>query len=198
MTDHDLPEYVILKINITSYNNILKSSIRSAKQMHYTHIFNKLKNNTRKTIQEILSKTQKKISKNSFREGERVITDKMEIENYFNTFFTNIGPSLAFKFRNDSDNNFNYCLKRNSTITFKFTEIDEETIEGFSLKTSNGVDKIYFKQLKYIKLALTKPTTLITKQTLNTGILPDKLKIAKVIPIFKSGAITSASNFQNN
>ena len=41
MTDHNLPEYVTLKINLTSYNNILKSSIRSAKHKHYTHILNK-------------------------------------------------------------------------------------------------------------------------------------------------------------
>ena len=60
----------------------------------------------------------------------------------------------------------------------KFREIDEETIikiiDGFPLKTSSGVDKISFKQFKYIKLALIKPITLITKQTLNTGIFPDK------------------------
>ena len=35
----------------------------------------------------------KRIEK-SFREGETVITDKMERANYFNTFITNIGPSL--------------------------------------------------------------------------------------------------------
>ena len=98
-----MTEYVILKINLTSYNDIL-SSIRSPKQMHYTHIFNK---------------TQKKRNKSYFREGE--------IE-----------------------------------------------IDGFPLKTSRGVDIISFKQLKYIKLALIKPITLITKQTLNTGIFPDK------------------------
>ena len=109
----------------------------------------------------------------------------MEIANYFNTFFTNIGPSLACQVRNDSDNFFYYYLKRDSTVAFKFTKIYEEAIlkiiDDFPLKTSSGVDKIYFKQLKYIKLALIKPITLITKQILNTGIFPDKLNIAKEI-----------------
>ena len=56
MEDRNLPEYVTLKINLTSYNNILKSCIRSAKQIHYTHIFIEFKNDTGKpwtTIQEI-------------------------------------------------------------------------------------------------------------------------------------------------
>ena len=44
---------VTLIVNYTSYNNILKSSTQSAKLMHYTHIFNKFKNDMRKTIQEI-------------------------------------------------------------------------------------------------------------------------------------------------
>ena len=151
-------------------------------------------------IQEILSKTQNQISKNSFRKCETVITDKMEIANYFHTFFTNIGPSLACKIRNGTDKNCNYYLKRNSTIAFKFTEIDEETIlkitDGFPLKTSSGVDKISFKQLKYIKLALIKPVTLITKQRLYTRIFPDKLKIAKVITIFKSGEESLFTNYR--
>ena len=100
ITDTNLPEYITFKINLTSYNNILKSSIRSAKQMHYTHIFNKFKNDTRKTwktIQEILSKTQKKLSKNYFREGETVITDKMEIAKYFNTFFYKYRPIFSMQ-----------------------------------------------------------------------------------------------------
>ena len=115
-------------------------------------------------------------------------------------FFTDIGPSLTCKIRKDSDKHFNYSVKRNSTITFKCTEIDEETIlkitDCLPLKTSSGVDKISLKQLKYIRLVLIKPVTLITKQTLNTGIFPDKLKITKVIPIFKSGEESLFTNYR--
>ena len=64
---------------------------------------------------------------------------------------------------------------------------DNNKNKWFPLKTRSRVDKISFKQLKCIKLALIKPVTLIIKQTLNTGIFPNKLNIAKVIPIFKSG-----------
>ena len=91
-------------------------------------------------------------------------------------------------------------MKKKSTIALKFTEIDEETIikiiDGSPLKTSSRVDKISFKQLKYIKLALSKPIALITKQTLNTGIFPHKLKIAKIIPIFKSGEESLFPNYR--
>ncbi len=39
--------------------------------------------------------------------------------------------------------------------------------------------------MKMIKDALIKPLTIIINQMLNTGIFPDKLKIAKISPIHK-------------
>ena len=69
---------------------------------------------------------------------------------------------------------------------FKFHEINEETIikiiDIFTAKTSCGHDGISLKQ--YIKCIIIEPLTLIVRQILNTGIFPDKLKIAKVIQIF--------------
>ena len=48
--------------------------------------------------------------------------------------------------------------------------------------------------MKSIKFALIKSLTLITTQ-LNTGIFPDKLKMSKVIPIFKKDDKTLFSNY---
>ncbi len=58
-------------------------------------------------------------------------------------------------------------------------------INKLSPKTSFGYDRISTKLLKTIKDTTLRPITVIINQMLNTGIFPDKLKIAKVIPIFK-------------
>ena len=50
--------------------------------------------------------------------------------------------------------------------------------------------------LQLIKPVLTKSLTLITNQILTTGIFPDKLKIAKVIPIYKKGEETLFCNYR--
>ena len=44
-----------------------------------------------------------------------------------------------------------------------------------------------WKLLKVIAPVIIKPLTLLINQVLNTGLFPDKLKIAKVIPIYKKG-----------
>ena len=45
-----------------------------------------------------------------------------------------------------------------------------------------------------IKLELAKPITLIINESLNTGIFPDKLKIAKITPIHKQNDKTRIDN----
>ena len=63
-------------------------------------------------------------------------------------------------------------------------------------KSSSGCDCITLKQLKYLKYVLIKPLTLLINQIVNTRIFPDKMKIAKVIPIFKNEDQISFCNYR--
>ena len=49
---------------------------------------------------------------------------------------------------------------------------------------------------KIIKFEICKPLTLIINQTLSTGIFPDTLKIAKVIPLYKKGDKALLENYR--
>ena len=50
--------------------------------------------------------------------------------------------------------------------------------------------------LKDASHVLIKPITIILNHSLRTGIFPDKLKIAKVIPLHKKDDLTSISNYR--
>ena len=50
--------------------------------------------------------------------------------------------------------------------------------------------------LKLIKNEICESVTLIINQSLTTGIFPNKLKIAKVIPLFKKGDIYTFKNYR--
>ena len=63
-------------------------------------------------------------------------------------------------------------------------------------KKSSGHDGLSLNLLKDIKLELAKPITLIINQSLNTGIFPDKLKIAKITPIHKQNDKTRIDNYR--
>ena len=62
--------------------------------------------------------------------------------------------------------------------------------------SSTGKDQISTNLLKQIKQCITPSLTLIINQMLNTGIFPDSLKIAKVIPLFKKGDDKILSNYR--
>ena len=75
----------------------------------------------------------------------------------------------------------------NTKFEFKLTTKDDilETIKVLKAKTSFGFDGISSNRLKQIANIIASPLSLITNQSLITGIFPDQLKIAKVIPLFK-------------
>ena len=56
-------------------------------------------------------------------------------------------------------------------------------IDNLPNKSSYGHDNLSLKLMKSVKFVLCKPLTIIVNQMLTTGIFPEKLKIAKVVPI---------------
>ena len=99
-----------------------------------------------------------------------------------------------------SNKTFKHYMNDEHTHLFCFETIDDEiiskTIDSIQPKTSCGFDGISSQLLKSLKPALTQPLRLITNQILTTGIFPDKLKIAKVVPIYKKGENTQLCNYR--
>ena len=58
-------------------------------------------------------------------------------------------------------------------------------IKNIELSKSKRHDGIFSKVLKLSSTDISSPITLIINKTLTPGIFSDKLKIAKVVPIFK-------------
>ena len=61
------------------------------------------------------------------------------------------------------------------------------TIFSLPTKSSTGFDNISSKFLKQIAPTIVKHLTTLINQVFNTGIFPDKLKLARVIPLHTKG-----------
>ena len=203
MTNTNSSQYDILRRNLTTYNAILKSSIRLAKKTYFLQQFNTCKNDSRKTwktINDLISNRKEKTSPTYFKDEHVIVTDKLEIANKFNLYFTNIGSNLAKDIHSSTNKDFtSYLIKVDENVSqFNFQDVDEDTIrkiiDGFPQKNSCGFDGITLKQLKYLKECLLAPITLIIRQV--TGIFPEQLKIAKVILIYKKDDDTIFSNYR--
>ena len=71
-----------------------------------------------------------------------------------------------------------------------------ETIEQLKSKNSSDNDGLSVTFLKKISLSISKPLLHIFSKSLNTGVIPHQLKIAKVIPLFKSGDRSLLDNYR--
>ena len=89
--------YANIKINLKTYNKILKRNTEQAKIMYYHQELAKHTNDIKicgKSLTKATSKTQ---LPEFFKLDWNIITDKIDIANQCNTFFTQIRHSLASK-----------------------------------------------------------------------------------------------------
>ena len=112
------------------------------------------------------------------------------ISNKFNEFYTNIGPNLAKEINKASSKSFRGYLRSSNENNFDFVDVTEEIvyriINNLKPKDSCGQDGLSSSLLIQLKHILTKPLAIIINQSLKSGIFHDKLKIAKVIPLYKN------------
>ena len=204
LTNPLLREYEILYINLQTYNKILKRSIRVAKQLFLESTFNRYKfdiRNTWKTINEILSGNHKTTCfPNSLSINGNEITNQLHIATEFNVFFTNIGLNLSNHIAYSGEKDCEYYLKDNINCKFALNKVDEQyvskIIDNLPNKASCGFDNISTLFLKQISPTIITPMTLLINQVFNTGIFPERLKLAKVIPVFKKGDSKLINNYR--
>jgi len=126
------------------------------------------------------------------------ITNETLISNSFNHAFVNTGPSLASKVKN-SKTSFESYLTSNNDLMENNKLSEQELLDAVNLLKSNkgnGVDdvssNIIIKSIFYLK----SPLLHIFSLSLEQGIFPDKLKVARVIPVPKSGDATCVPNYR--
>ena len=74
---------------------------------------------------------------------------------------------------------------RDKCVGYGSVQYTKEIIDSLKAKSSCGVDGLSVKLLKLIKDEISTSLTLVINQSLLSGIFPDQLTIAKVIPIYK-------------
>ena len=189
----DSPEHKRMEYNSKTYNGYLKQCIRTAKREYYVHEFTKYKNDIRKTWDTLKDIINTKKSKSDFPpyftdlgikiSGSKTIADK------FNEYFTKIGPELARSIDTSHKIPFDNYLKSPCQLSFQFQYTTPDSIEkiigDLKPKSSAGYDNLSSKLLKDIKGIISRPLSIIINQSLCSGIFPSKLKLAKVIPLYK-------------
>jgi len=204
LTPENTTLYNQLKINLNTYNCMLKKLIRQTKLEYFNNKFYTFRNDIRKTwvtIKEIIGKNSKKTAiPDYFKIDDVCVSNKTKIVNEFNRYFSSIGPQLASKIAPPPNKHFSDYLQNPFPCNFSFSDVTESTIskiiDSLKPKSSSGYDRISSILLKKIKSPLISPLVFLVNQSLNSGIFPDSLKIAKILPIHKKDNEHLISNYR--
>lgn len=195
--------YTTRRNTFNDYRNTLRKTIANAKKLYYSNLFNQYKNNLRK-IWSIISDTLNK-KKHQLIPEYMIINgiqcfDQQQIVDQFNNYFVSIVKLNEQDMNIQGGTSYMDYLLNNVQTNFIFHTINEEVtkcmIQDMKSSHSSGHDGITTELLKLINDDICKSITLIINQSLTTGIFPDKMKIAKVTPIYKKGNKHDISNYR--
>ena len=122
-----------------------------------------------------------------------------QIANHFNKYFTNVGSQVD-EIDTSNKQPFTSYLGPpcNHVFSFEYTTPDRvvKIIEKLKPETSSGPDGQSSKLLKAVGNTLAPTLSIIINQSLYSGIFPDRLKIAKVLPLYKKGENWLMENYR--
>ena len=113
----------------------------------------------------------------------------------------NVGPKLASGIQNTGKNYYDYLIisdMRSNSMHMKPIVASDiiKIIDKFNPNKSAGHDNVGNYIIKKVGKEIVKPLTNIFNLSLSTGVVPDKLKTAKVIPICKKADSAMFSNYR--
>ena len=120
-----------------------------------------------------------------------VITNQKKLLIFFNNHFASVGREYAKAIKASKKNIRDYITKigRNSrSLYFSPITIKEviDLIVKLPNKKSSGFDQIDNILLKELKMELASPLCVLFNRSLAEGIFPNSMKIAEVVPLYKS------------
>jgi len=130
-----------------------------------------------------------------------LITDPTKISETFCDQYTNVAQNILNQRKYEGDGDFEKFMPPPCTSSITtFTPVDGEEIKSilskFNINKSTGPSSIPAKFLHYLSEELTHPLNLIIDTCFSTATHPDKLKVAKVIPIYKKGSKLVPANYR--
>ncbi len=135
----------------------------------------------------------------TFKVDNTNISDESEIADSFNKYFSNIGKTTSDNVPKTRAKFTDYMKTPLVNSIFLETIEPDQVIEitnKLKPKLSAGPDEISSKLLKETIEYIIYPLTHIINRSLLTGIVPNQLKIAKVIPIYKASDPTEFKNYR--
>ena len=194
---------ITLKNKLSSYRRILQRIIKSTQATYYKNILTSRQTSSRNAwvvINKLVKgKTNTKSpSVDTISYKGSTYSKNIDIANAFNDYFSSVGDTLS-QHINSSISPLHYLKQSEKhTIFLSPISVDEVLKYIHSLKPGKapGIDGIPPKIVRSVGHILAPVLAHIFNLVFVSGIYPDAMKVAKVIPLFKKGDSTQPENYR--
>ena len=190
------------KSKFTAYRNLFKTLKTKSIQNYYATEFTKYSNDIKKTwntIRSIINSKPLDVGIETLSVDGHLITDKAAIAHHLNTYFTEVAENLRLKIPSINSNYSDYLVPPMVDSFVLYPTYPEELISlnhSMKLSHSSGPDLLDPSILSPNLSLIVAPLTQIFNCSLETGTVPDKMKLSTVTPIFKQGNKEDLGNYR--
>ena len=187
------------------YCQTLTKAKRFAKKQYYEAKCVEYKHNTKKlwnVINEVCSKSNDKTSAIEYLKIDNIHEYKAnKISNHLGKYFSSVGQNYANKIPKSSHSVHSYISKiPRNPASIMLLPVCEQEIERIltklPAKCSSGHDNISNLLLKQLKTIVVPLLCKLSNASLSTGVFPDVMKIAEVVPLHKGKSPHDECNYR--
>ena len=182
--------------NYRQYRNNLERIIRLSKRKYLHEKCSEYRRDSKKLwrlINDIIKKTgNKKNMIESLKIKNLMKYDPDSITTEFCEFFSTVGERFAKDIKPSQDSIDHYLDKMPKSDVEEIHYL----IKSLPNKTSSGHDSISNNLLKKLSPSILEPLAIIFNKSLETGIFPEEMKMADVVPLYKSKAEYECTNYR--
>lgn len=189
------------------YKNKLTTIMRQAKKDYFGSLLEKNKTDIKGTwniLNKLIGKStsgQDSTPHHFVNEDNKKIENLNEVVNEFNSFFVNVGPKLAENIEKHNLGPQNGGTRGSRVLQSMFIgDVSENKIlsivNALKNKTSTDTDGLDMIIVKKTIDCIVKPLSYIFNLSFQTGIFPNRMKVAKVVPLYKDGDKHMFTNYR--
>jgi hypothetical protein len=195
-----LKHYLIPYSVYKAYSNLLRMLLDRLRKLYFKRKFESCQNNSGKvwkSINQVMGRNKKGSTVKQIVNSEgQTVTEKKAIATEFNNYFNNI-PSKTQAKLNPALHEYDHLIQRNNRTMFMRPATLNEVVSVIgNLPNKNNSLQLPLKFLKYVKYEIAVILCTLFNLCIEQGTYPDNLKIAKIIPLYKSGSHCSLTNYR--
>ena len=185
------------------YKNVLTNLVRNNKKSYYDDVFKNTQRDIRKTwsyINDLLGRGKKDPIPNEMYHGETHLKSNLDKAEYFNKYFINLPARISREIPPVQTSFENYLLKQDnpSSLFLRPTSVHEivKFVSTLKPSKSSGSDDISPRVIKDCIHVIADALCDIFNKSMSQGLVPNKLKIAKVVPVYKKNDRKCIENYR--